>query len=674
MPDLLICPNCKDRLIRNDNRLACRACGAEYGFENGIFNFLIEDPRYRDDLTPPDMEDFLDTARVKGWKTAVRSQNLKLPGFDEYVMSTVRTDWLFHCVDFPRTRTCLDIGSGWGAISFALSSYFGEVWSLEPVQQRIDFQRIRQEQENITNINLVRSDWIELPFRDNCFDVICANGVLDLIGLSDYSKNPKDLQKQFLNEARRILKPGGCLYIGTKNRFNFGYFLGSRDSSGMRFTSLLPRKIADLVIRNSTRANKYRQSNRIREWPDYRTCTYSLWGYRNLLRTVDFSEIDFYWTTSYNNPRFAGKMEDDSVAYFIKYLRSHKGIAGRFASFGISAVALLPRKVMKFLTSLFVPDFLIFCYKHQKETTFENKLVTLDDPISAFFRLSGSHSLESKVNYFLFNQRKPGTVLKFSRSRKAPTLALEEERMSYFNGLAVQNKIVDSVPVFVEPAIQGDQILLSNHSHNLTALKWLLDFQKKTEKGTWDQNLLESKIFTLIDFLSETEIEPELQKRVGVRIEEFSKSLRSVKLPVTAEHGDFCNTNIIINKEKCYVVDWEFFEEYGDPLSDFIFFFITSCYSKTSPNFAIKNLKCEGKYSPTLLSLISIFSKAHNITPQVLIQGIPFVLVKRMYRIHHSEGRHISNDYLYYLLNEWDKINDEAAACIISRLKNQNSI
>ena len=208
----------------------------------------------------------------------------------------------------------------------------------------------------------------------------------------------------------------------------------------------------------------------------------------------------------------------------------------------------------------------------------------------------------------------------------------------------------------------------------LIALKWLLDFQKKTEKGIWNQNQLESKIFSLIEFLGETEIEPELQKRIRVRIEEFSKSLQRFKLPVTAEHGDFCNANIIINQEKCYVVDWEFFEEFGDPLSDFIFFFITSCYSRTSPNTAIKNLKCEGKYSPILLSLLSIFSKSRGITPEVLIQGIPFVLVKRMFRIHHSQGRHISNDYLYFLLNEWDKINDEAASCIISRLKNRKSI
>ena len=97
--------------------------------------------------------------------------------------------------------------------------------------------------------------------------------------------------------------------------------MGNIDSSGLRFTSLLPRKAANLVIRNSAKAKKYHQSHYGREWPDYRTYTYSLRGYRNLLKKVDFNDTDFYWTTSYNNPRFAGKMENDSVAYFIKYLQ-----------------------------------------------------------------------------------------------------------------------------------------------------------------------------------------------------------------------------------------------------------------------------------------------------------------------------------------------------------------
>jgi SAM-dependent methyltransferase len=669
LSELLICPKCKDRLIKNGNIVTCNTCGEEYKCENEIYDFLGDAPYYWNELTVQETDEFLETARLKGWKDAVRTISVKNREFDEYVMSRGRIDWLFHCVDFSRTNTCLDIGSGWGAISFTLSSYFDEVWSLEAIKQRIDFQKIRQEQENIKNIHFVRSDWLKLPFQDNYFDVVCANGVLEWVGLSDYSKNPRELQIEFLKEIQRVLKPDGCLYIGIENRFGFGSFIGNIDHSGLRFTSILPRKISDIIIRLSSVSGKYRQHNELGSWPDYRTYTYSLCGYSDLLNESDFNQVDFYWTTSYNSPRFAGKLEDDSVFYFLKFLRSHKGIATKFTSIGITAITLLPKKIVKLLTSAFVPELLIFAYKGKKENIFENKLIQLGSPSSSFFRLSGSLSLESKINYFLFKQNKLYSILKFPRGRASSTLGLEEERMSRFNNLAIQKKIVDSVPVFVEPALIGDQILLSSPSQNLLALNWLLDFQNNTQKDVWDQNLLEMKINHLIDSLQNADIEGQLMLRTRARIEAFIKALANIKIPVTPEHGDFCNANIIVDKSKVYVVDWEFYEEFGDPFYDFLFFILTSSYSRTSRNSAIKNLNCEGEYSSTFLTLLSMYSKSKDIDPEIILLGIPMVIMKRVYRIQNSLERHISNDYLIFLLSEWDKIADLATSRILSRLR-----
>jgi ubiquinone/menaquinone biosynthesis C-methylase UbiE len=669
LSELLICPKCKDRLIKTCNTVTCNTCGVEYKFENEIYDFLGDAPYYWSELTGQESDEFLETARLKGWKDAVRAISTKHREFDEYVMSKGRSDWLFHCVDFARTNTCLDIGSGWGAISFSLSSYFDEVWSLEAVKQRIDFQRIRQEQENIKNIHFVRSDWLRLPFQDNYFDVVCANGVLEWVGLSDYSKNPRDLQIEFLKELQRVLKPDGCLYIGVENRFGFGSFIGNIDHSGLRFTGILPRKISDIIVKLSSASGKYRQHSEMGKWPDYRTYTYSLRGYRDLLKEGDFNQVNSYWTTSYNNPKFAGKLDDDSVFYFLKFLSSHKGIATNFPSIVITAITLLPKKIVKLLTSAFVPELLIFAYKGKRENTFENKLLQLGSPSSSFFRLSGSLSLESKISYFLFKQSKCYSILKFPRGIESTALDLEEERMSQFNSFAIQKKMVDSVPIFIEPVLTGDQILLSSPSQNLLALNWLLNFQNKTQKGFWDQNLLGIKINHLIDFLQNTEIERQLIVRTRTRIEEYLKSLADIKIPITSEHGDFCYVNIIIDKAKAYVVDWEFYEEYGDPFYDFIFFILTSSCSGTSRNSAIKNLNCQGEYSSTLLTLISMFSKSKNIAPEIIVKAIPMVIIKRLFRIQHSSERHINNDNLLFLLGEWDKIADNATSRILSRLQ-----
>lgn len=669
MSEILVCPECKTQLKEYTNKLSCEGCGKEYLADNGFYDFIGDAPYYWNEIPVEETENFLKIAREKGWKDAARYLSLKHSQFDEYIMSKARADWLFHCVDFSSTKTCLDIGSGWGAIVFTLSSYFDEVWSLEAVKQRIEFQRIRREQENIKNIKFVRSDWLTLPFPDNYFDIVSSNGVLEWVGLSDYSRNPRELQLEFIREIRRILKPGGCLYIGIENRYSLDFFLGNKDHSGLPFTSILPRNLSNVIVRLSQKAGEYRQHNQMDKWPDYRTYTYSLKGYRDLLKTADFNQVDFYWTTAYNNPKFAGKFGNDSISYFLHFLRSRKSSSNLAGSIGISVLAHMPKSIVSLAASIFAPDFLIYAYKGEKNTLFESKLIQLESPVSSFIRISGSQSIESKINYLVFKEDKFHSVIKFPRSRKSIDLSQEEEIMSRFNHIDIKRKSVDSVPVFIEPAISGKQSQALNHSHNLKILQWLLDFQNKTQNGFWDYNLLEKRILQLSDFVATTEIDSRLQTRTRTRVETFLKSLQNVKLPVTSEHGDFCNENIIVDRDKLYVVDWEFYEESGDPLFDFVFFLLTNSYGGASGNSLKKNLNCEGKYSRTLVSLLSMFSKSKNLAPEVIIQAIPVVILKRLHRIHYARERHFSKDYLYNLLTKWDEIDDSATSRILSRLQ-----
>ena len=95
-----------------------------------------------------------------------------------------------------------------------------------------------------------------------------------------------------LKDFHRILKPGGHVYVGIENRIGYVYFLGGRDHGGLRFTSLMPRPIADIY------------SRLIKRQP-YRAYTYSLLGYKNLLKKAGYSQIDFYATIpSYRNVFF----------------------------------------------------------------------------------------------------------------------------------------------------------------------------------------------------------------------------------------------------------------------------------------------------------------------------------------------------------------------------------
>ena len=82
------------------------------------------------------MNEVLGVPKKEGWRNAAVRLSLRYPSLGRYILSSSRTDWIFHCLDRSNTSACLDIGSGWGGNSFALSKFYKEVWSLEAVKHK----------------------------------------------------------------------------------------------------------------------------------------------------------------------------------------------------------------------------------------------------------------------------------------------------------------------------------------------------------------------------------------------------------------------------------------------------------------------------------------------------------------------------------------------------------
>lgn len=78
-----------------------------------------------------------------------------------------------------------------------------------------------------TNIELLRADARQLPYRDNTFDVLHNSYMLDLIQLKDIPI--------VLNEFRRVLKAGGRLVL-----VNMSKEVGNRITAWERFYMWLP--------------------------------------------------------------------------------------------------------------------------------------------------------------------------------------------------------------------------------------------------------------------------------------------------------------------------------------------------------------------------------------------------------------------------------------------------
>jgi ubiquinone/menaquinone biosynthesis C-methylase UbiE len=125
------------------------------------------------------------------------------------------TEWhIPEVVQFERWRDkrVLEIGCGLGtdAINFARAGadYTGvdlTERSIELVQRRFDFENLRG--------NLQTADAENLPFADNTFDLIYSHGVLH---------HTPDTQKA-INEAHRVLKPGGTAMVMLYHKNSYNY-------------------------------------------------------------------------------------------------------------------------------------------------------------------------------------------------------------------------------------------------------------------------------------------------------------------------------------------------------------------------------------------------------------------------------------------------------------------
>lgn len=144
-------------------------------------------------------------ARKKGWEEAVveRYGNLdKAP----WIADSSRADPLLFS-NLNEDSNILDLGSGYGVLSFAVSALCRSVTSLDTKKDYADFIRIRAQQDSITNITSLLGDFTRMPFRENSFDLIILNkGTHSLVFKKD--------SNSFLRQIYILLKPTGQIYIG----------------------------------------------------------------------------------------------------------------------------------------------------------------------------------------------------------------------------------------------------------------------------------------------------------------------------------------------------------------------------------------------------------------------------------------------------------------------------
>jgi 2-polyprenyl-3-methyl-5-hydroxy-6-metoxy-1,4-benzoquinol methylase len=181
MDTRLSCPRCKTSLNLGISSYDCSNCHKSYPIRDGYVDFLGEVVDfYAGELSQNDMRKLIEKIDSLGYSEGLRRLYVDYPYLREYIGSERRGDWICHCFSSRNNnRRCLDIGSGLGNLSEMLSHYYDEVYSLEPVRERIEFQKRRFKNSNVNNVTIVRGNALELPFPDNYFDLVVCNGVLE---------------------------------------------------------------------------------------------------------------------------------------------------------------------------------------------------------------------------------------------------------------------------------------------------------------------------------------------------------------------------------------------------------------------------------------------------------------------------------------------------------------
>jgi len=238
------------------------------------------------------MASLVSEAQADHWRTAIQSRFQKAyPEQFRYGVDLNRASWIPLLPIGPQS-TVLEVGSGFGAITHALALNYAHVVSIEPRERRVQFSKVRIDQEHLSNVDLIQTTIDALPFFDASFDLIVLNGLLQRIGEWSQEHSPREAQIHTLTVLRGLLKENGILLIGIDNRIGLSVWLGGVDDSGLRFTSLMPRPLASFYVR-LRRPGFYRTL--FDPSKGYRTCTYTVRGYRKLLRAAGFRSADVWW-------------------------------------------------------------------------------------------------------------------------------------------------------------------------------------------------------------------------------------------------------------------------------------------------------------------------------------------------------------------------------------------
>jgi SAM-dependent methyltransferase len=157
--------------------------------------------------------------RGEPWRTALEA--VAVASGSEAALKGITTEacgnWVW-LTSFVGRDAALDIGGTVSSMAPALSRHFRVVHHLEASTPLAEFAARRFAQDGLGNILVSRGSAAELPFRDEAFDCITLHGVVP-----STSRGARRAEARCIfTECRRVLRPGGRVYVAADNPLWYG--------------------------------------------------------------------------------------------------------------------------------------------------------------------------------------------------------------------------------------------------------------------------------------------------------------------------------------------------------------------------------------------------------------------------------------------------------------------
>ena len=290
----------------------------------------------------------------------------------------------------------------------------------------------------------------------------------------------------------------------------------------------------------------------------------------DLKQILDNSNLKIrkYWSMQTDqNPSFSGKYEDDiGLKWYMDNLSNF--LATKKISFKKKMMLWTIKKGSKQTTRIFkkkfVPTIAFCCFKNKVPITISDfvekeigykHFVIQSRPKKIVGILIGKKGLAQKiVNFNRYGFDFPSEIT--TVTRQFPKMNDPNKRLwveDWFDGISINPQNVEDV---------------------FSALDWLIKFQNMTKQGLIDKNDINREM---------DELKNSIKKNSSLNDSQCFKWIDEYKLfrekntfHYTAIHGDFWINNILINPDtsKIHIIDWEKYKQKGDPLYDFMFFFV----------------------------------------------------------------------------------------------------